>query len=88
MRVAANISFRLKLLSADDMKRMNKVISALGLPEKVKNVTLANILTHMAHDKKFKAGKNRFVLTPGVGGVKVVEAIKARIISAAIKTIM
>lgn len=85
MRVAAEISRRLKLLSPQDALTIGEILSLAGLPEKIKGATLPDIMKHMSHDKKFHKGKNRFVLMTGVGGVKVVEGIKESVIRAAIK---
>lgn len=88
MRVAADISRRLGLLKSRDAARIGDVLSDIGLPEKIKKSSLAAIFKHMAHDKKFKAGANRFVLTTGIGSVKVVEGVRRSTIQAAIKKYM
>jgi 3-dehydroquinate synthetase len=41
----------------------------------------------MSHDKKFIAGRNRFVLASGIGRVKVVESIPTDMITLAIKAV-
>ncbi len=86
MRVAAEISCRLNLLPASDAKKIGVVLSKLGLPERIKKVNFSQILDHMAHDKKFQAGKNRFVLATTIGRVKVVENVPLTVIKSAIKT--
>ncbi len=86
MRVAAELSVRLNFLTAKDAAILGGVLSDIGLPEKIKGIKLADILDHMRHDKKFVAGKPRFVLATGLGSVKVVEGISIADITAAIKT--
>jgi len=85
MRVAARISVLKGLLSVADENRLNQLISAVGLPEKIKNVRLPKIMDLMKHDKKFTAGRNRFVLATRIGQVKVVTDIPANIITQAIQ---
>jgi 3-dehydroquinate synthetase len=46
------------------------------------------IFDHMQHDKKFVAGKNRFVLAVSIGRVKVVSGVPSNIIQSAIKKIL
>jgi len=86
MRVAAEISRRMRLLSSADAQRINQLLSACGLPEKIRHVTTRQILKHMQHDKKFKGKKNRFVLATGLGSVKVVEGVNWKTVRAALET--
>ena len=85
MRVAARISVSLGLLSAADEQRINQLISAVGLPERIEGVRLAKILDLMQHDKKFTATHNRFVLAHKIGRVSVVRDVPVPIITHAIK---
>ena len=80
MRVAVEISRQLGYLKKTDVLRINRLLSAIGLPRTIKKVKLTSILKAMAHDKKFKAKKNRFVLATRVGQVKVVEGIPESVI--------
>jgi len=84
MRVAVEISQQLGLIQPDGVERINRLLSQLGLPERIEHVTVAEIMTHMRHDKKFKGKKNKFVLTTGMGGVKVVEGVDPTVIEAAV----
>jgi 3-dehydroquinate synthase len=85
MRVAAGISVKMGLLSASRERRINQLITSVGLPEKIKGVNLAKILDLMKHDKKFAAGHNRFVLAKKIGQVTVVRDIPADVIIQAIQ---
>ncbi len=85
MRVAARISVLMGLLGTSDGERMNRLITNVGLPEKIVAVRLSRILDLMQHDKKFTAGHNRFVLAQKIGQVKVVRDIPTAIITQAIK---
>lgn len=86
MRVATDISCRLNLLSRAEAKKIGALLSKLGLPKEIRKVKLPQILAHMAHDKKFQAEKNKFVLATAIGRVKVVENVPLSTIKSAIKT--
>jgi 3-dehydroquinate synthase len=86
MRVASRISAGMGLLAGAQELRINRLITSVGLPEKIKGVRLTKILELMQHDKKFTAGHNRFVLVPKIGQVRVVSDIPMTLITQAIQT--
>ena len=88
MRVAADISTRLGLLNFKEAIRIHQVLDNIGLPQKIRKVSIKSILARMQHDKKFRAGKNRFVLATAIGRVKVLEGVPLRIVTQAIKALM
>lgn len=88
MRAAADISVQLKIFSAQESQRLNDLLSAIGLPKRIKGVRLPDILAHMKHDKKFLASKNRFVLAKRIGEVKIVEGVNPSVILQSIKALM
>ena len=88
MRAAAEISCAVSGLAPRDAARLNAVLTAIGLPEKIEKVRSSDILDHMRHDKKFVAGKNRFVLAQRIGRVRVVANVPGNIISRAIRSLM
>ena len=73
------------MISAADCVKLNGILSGIGLPVKIKGVSLANILRIMQHDKKFSKGKNRFVLAQEIGKVKVVAGVSPSIVQKAIR---
>lgn len=85
MRVASDISVQLGLLSTVADDRINALLSNIGLPRRIKGVTLNAILRIMQHDKKFKGNKNRFVLATAIGKVIVKEEIPLEVIRKAVK---
>lgn len=87
MRVAARISVLQGMLNAEDEARLNHLMTVVGLPQKIQKISLSKIIQLMRHDKKFVAGRNRFVLACGIGRVKVIENIPVKIIKQAIKSI-
>ncbi len=86
MRVAAEISRELGMLRPDDAVVLNQLLSDIGLPQKINPaVQILDIIRIMQHDKKFKAGGNRFVLARKIGRVEVVEDIPPDVIRRAIQ---
>ncbi|MFA5087451.1 MAG: 3-dehydroquinate synthase [Candidatus Omnitrophota bacterium] len=85
MRAAFDISVSMGLLDPQRVLYLNDVLTKLGLPERMKKMRLTDVLKAMAHDKKFREKKNRFVLLKGVGRVKVVEGIPRNVIEKAIR---
>ncbi len=85
MRIAANLSVQHRYLTTEDESKLNEIISKVGLPKCIKKLKVPRILLMMRHDKKFVAGKNRFVLARGIGQVKVVDGVKESKIISAIK---
>ena len=75
MVCAAEIARRLNLCSLKTLGRIESIISIVGLPIHIKDVSMAKIMQAYQHDKKFIRGKNRFVLPLGIGRVEVHEAI-------------
>ena len=88
MRVAAELSCRLGLLARTEVIRIHQLLTATGLPEKIRKVNLGQIMNSMAYDKKFAGKKNRFVLATSIGCVKVVEGVSESVIKQAIKANM
>ncbi len=84
MRVAADISHQLGLLSARNAERLNELLSNIGLPLRIKNIKLNDILSAMRHDKKFKGTRNRLVLAKVIGKVVVREGIPLDVVRRAI----
>lgn len=80
MLSSAYISRKMGLLTDAANCRIKNVIKNIGLPSKLKNVNLKNILSAQSHDKKFIHGKNRFVLPVKIGKVVVKENIPKALI--------
>lgn len=84
MRIAAEISLQLGLVKQEPVQRLDDMLTLIGLPDKIAGLTLDTIMDRMRHDKKFKSGKNRFVLMSSIGTVKVQQDIDEQIIKNAI----
>lgn len=85
MLTAADISCSLKLINCSISKRIEELIQAVGLPTKIKGVSLQRIVNAHFHDKKFIGEKNRFVFIRGIGKTKIVENIPVKIIKEALR---
>jgi 3-dehydroquinate synthase len=86
MRVAASISYQKKMCTANDLAALNELLSRIALPGRIEGVKTTDILRIMKHDKKFRSGRNRFVLMTRIGKVKVLENIPLAVIKKAIRT--
>ncbi|MEW5895247.1 MAG: 3-dehydroquinate synthase [Candidatus Omnitrophota bacterium] len=84
MRVAADLSLALGVVKLDIVERVNNALSRAGLPNQIHNISLDDILRCMRHDKKFKSGRNRFILMTGLGKVKIQENIDDGLIRSSI----
>jgi 3-dehydroquinate synthase len=85
MLVAADISRQMRMLGEKAQERITRLIKAAGLPIKLRGVSLQKIISIHYRDKKFMAGKNRFVLLQAIGKAKVVSNVSLLIIQQAIK---
>ncbi len=84
MRIAGRLSVLLGQLSTGDEKKINDLLTAIGLPSHAKAIKMADILKHMQHDKKFVGKQNRFVIAQTIGRVKLVSDVPANLINQAI----
>ena len=81
---SAYIAGKTGLLASAACKRIENLIKKIGLPVKLKNVSLKNILSAQGYDKKFIHGKNRFVLPVKIGKVIIKEDIPESLIKEAL----
>jgi len=84
MLIASDISRSLNLIGNAVYNRIEKLIKVVGLPLRIRGVSLYNIINAHYRDKKFTGRKNRFVLTRGIGKTKILTNIPIRIITGAI----
>ena len=84
MGMAADISNKMGFLKKEDVVRLKQLISSIGLPVRLKGLSVDRIRKKMKHDKKFVGLRNRFVLAFGIGRVKVVEGIPSGMITQSI----
>lgn len=67
MRLAGRLSQRLRLIAADDVRRLDAVLDAAGLSGVAPELGLERYLGLMGHDKKVEGGRIRFVLLKRIG---------------------
>ena len=67
MVLAARLSQRLGLITADDASRVGALVAAAGLPAKAPDLGLKRYLELMSHDKKVEGGRIRFIVLKRIG---------------------
>lgn len=67
MVLAARLSQRLGLITADDASRVSAIVAAAGLPTQAPDLGLKRYLELMGHDKKVEGGRIRFILLKRIG---------------------
>ena len=88
MLVASGISRRLGRIGEAEHRRIADLIRRMGLPARVRGLGLGKIVRAMAHDKKWAAGKNRWVLPERIGRCVVRPAVPERIVRASILAVL
>jgi len=74
------IAGKMGLLKDRDAQRIKGVIKKIGLPVKLKNISVEDILSAQRRDKKFIHNRNRFVLPVKIGSVVIKEDIPERLV--------
>jgi 3-dehydroquinate synthase len=85
MLVAIQLSKTLKLINEAVTQRIENLIKAVGLPTRIRDVSLNSIINAHYRDKKFIGSRNRFVLIKGIGKTKIVENIPLELIKGVLK---
>lgn len=85
MRIACAVSCRMKLMPPVQAARVECLLSAVGLPEVIRGLTLGRILGAMRFDKKFRGKRNRLVLASAIGKAVVREGIPESILRQSIQ---
>ena len=67
MALAARLSQRLGLIGPGEVRRIDAILKAAGLPPHPPELGLARYLELMGHDKKVEGGRIRFVLLKRIG---------------------
>ena len=85
MLCAGEIACRLGLFSNKDFLKLDSLIEKAGLPKKIRECSLKDIMKSMRYDKKFIGGLNRFVLPVKIGKVRIKEGIDENLIKDVIR---
>lgn len=75
MVAAGRIARHLGLLTGKDLSRLQSIIQKAGLPTKLPEPHIGQIIPAMKHDKKISQGKIRFVLPQTIGQVVVTDEV-------------
>ncbi len=67
MMAAARISRRMGLLEKSEFERLEKLITAAGLPTQMPDIDKSRVMEAMRHDKKVRGDIIRFVLLKSIG---------------------
>lgn len=85
MGVAALIAEGVDLVDNDMRTRQERLLKKIGLPTKVPDLEIAEIVKVMHIDKKAEDGRIRFVLPTGIGEEPVLKYISEEIIASALR---
>ncbi len=85
MGVAALIAEGMDLVDNDMRTRQERLLKKIGLPTKVPDLEIAEIVKVMHIDKKAEDGKIRFVLPTGIGEEPMLKYISEEIIASALR---
>jgi len=85
MLVASEISNLLGLITSDPVNRIERLLSAVGLPTMIKDIAMDDILRIHYRDKKFSGSRNKFVLIEGIGKVIIKQDIPLEAIKQALQ---
>ena len=85
MVLAARLSARLRRASADDAQRLETLLTRCGLPTRLPEVDLDQLVDLMHLDKKNISGQLRLILWRGIGRAEIVADVDVQAISAVLQ---
>jgi len=88
MLVASDISRKMGLIGSVTLERIENLITKIGLPNKIRGVSVSSIIKAHYHDKKFSGSVNKFVLIESLGRVKTARNVPLKIIREALKNML
>jgi 3-dehydroquinate synthase len=80
MLAAAKISNRMGILDKNELLRLKSLIERAGLPTKIPNLKVKEIIQTIKHDKKILRGKIRFVLPKLIGRVFITDEVSLSLV--------
>jgi len=80
MLAAAKISNRMGILNKNELLRLNSLIERAGLPTKMPNFEVEEIIQAIKHDKKVLRGKVRFILPKSLGSVFITDEVNLSVV--------
>ncbi|MFH1791471.1 MAG: 3-dehydroquinate synthase [Candidatus Omnitrophota bacterium] len=85
MVMAARLSLRMGLTDRKTVNRIISVIEKAGLPSSIRRSDEPSMMSALEYDKKFVAGKNRFVVPVRIGRVITREGVSSKSIISVIR---
>ena len=79
MLLACDISRNLRLINNGVSQRIENLIKAVGLPTRIRDISVSEIIKTHYRDKKFIGSKSRFVLIKGISKTRIVENVPLEI---------
>ncbi|MFH1287373.1 MAG: 3-dehydroquinate synthase [bacterium] len=80
MVCAAEIAVELGLCPLETLLRLEELLKRTGLPVKIRNGNVAEIIKTMRHDKKFVHGETRFILPTSIGKVIIKDNVDIKLV--------
>ena len=80
MLAAAKISNRMGILDKNELLRLKSLIERAGLPTKIPNLKVKEIIQAIKHDKKILRGKIRFILLKSLGSVFITDEVSPSLV--------
>jgi 3-dehydroquinate synthase len=75
MVVAARIAARMDILNVDDVNKLEDIIKEAGLPVRMPDLDIRQVIEAMKHDKKVRQDRLRFVLLKSIGHAFVTDEV-------------
>jgi 3-dehydroquinate synthase len=87
MLVAAALAVQRQALSEADRKALTDLISSLGPLPPIADVSAAQMIEAMRHDKKVVAGRLHYVLPTAIGATAIVDDVAEKELKVAMKRV-
>jgi 3-dehydroquinate synthase len=88
MVIAARLAQQLGVLAPASAERQIRLLRRAGLPTAGKDENINAIMRVMKIDKKARSGQNSFVLTPKIGGARIMKKIPPFSVQQALRTVL
>jgi 3-dehydroquinate synthase len=80
MTAAAGIAVQMELMDKENAVRLEKLLKKAGLPTKLPQMEVKQVMQMMRYDKKVQGGKIRFVLPRAIGQVFITDEMSPAVI--------